>query len=76
MLKENYYGKDPKNVLIIGDLHCPFVVDGYLEFCKKVQDDFDCGTVIFAGTLGIFIIVHSTLSKVQQWVQIMNMTKC
>jgi hypothetical protein len=54
MLKTNHYNKDPKNVLVIGDLHAPFIVDGYLEFCKKVHDEFNCGTVIFIGDLADF----------------------
>ena len=28
--------KDENRVLVIGDLHEPFCLDGYLEFCKKV----------------------------------------
>lgn len=39
------------NVLIIGDLHAPFELDGYLDFCKKQKEKYDCGTVIFIGDL-------------------------
>lgn len=38
-----------KNVLIIGDLHSPFILDGYLEHCKAVYDRFACNEVIFIG---------------------------
>lgn len=42
---------DPNNVLVIGDTHLPFVVDGYLEFCREQQELFDCGTVIHIGDI-------------------------
>jgi len=37
------------NVLIIGDTHIPFDRPGYLEFCRGVQQEFDCGTIIHIG---------------------------
>lgn len=40
---------DPNNILVIGDLHEPFCLDGYLEHCKAVQKKHNCGTVIFIG---------------------------
>lgn len=39
------------NVLVVGDLHLPFVKKGYLEFCREQQERFNCGTVIFIGDL-------------------------
>jgi len=51
MKDTNHYGYNPKNVLIIGDLHSPFVFEGYLEFCLEQQKRFDCGTVVFIGDL-------------------------
>jgi len=39
------------NVLIIGDLHEPFCLDGYLEHCLKVYNDFNCNKVLFIGDL-------------------------
>lgn len=39
------------NVLCIGDLHCPFVKQGYLEHCIKTAKRFDCGDVIFMGDI-------------------------
>jgi metallophosphoesterase superfamily enzyme len=52
--KENYKKSpalqyDPKNILVIGDLHEPFCLDGYLEHCIETQDKYKCGTVIFIG---------------------------
>lgn len=39
------------NVLVIGDLHAPFILDGYLEFCREEQEKWDCGTVVFIGDI-------------------------
>ena len=38
-----------KNILVIGDLHEPFCLDGYLEFCKYQYEKFNCNEVIFIG---------------------------
>jgi len=46
-----YVGGDVNNILIIGDSHEPFCKSGYLEFCRKVQEDYDCGTVVHIGDL-------------------------
>lgn len=40
-----------ENILIIGDLHEPFCLDGYLEFCKKQYDKYGCTKVIFIGDI-------------------------
>jgi len=42
---------DPNNILIIGDLHAPFELEGYLRFCREQQERFNCGKVIFIGDL-------------------------
>ena len=42
---------DVGNVLIIGDLHLPFTLQGYREFCKEMQKKHKCKTVVFAGDL-------------------------
>ena len=39
------------NILIIGDIHEPFCLDGYLEFCREQQERFDCGRVVFIGDI-------------------------
>lgn len=41
--------KKPRNILIIGDIHEPFSLDGYLEFCKKVQKQYKTDLTIFIG---------------------------
>lgn len=45
------YEGNKNNVLVIGDLHAPFILDGYLEYCRSVQEKFDCGTVVQIGDL-------------------------
>lgn len=46
-----YLNGNPDNVLVIGDIHEPFCLDGYLEFCREQQERFDCGKVIFIGDI-------------------------
>ena len=41
--------KKGSNVLVIGDLHEPFCIDGYLEFCKNTYNKYNCNKVIFIG---------------------------
>jgi len=43
--------KKNSNTLIIGDLHAPFIKEGYLEFCKSVYKKHNCSNVIFIGDL-------------------------
>lgn len=44
-----YLAGNKNNVLVIGDTHFPFEREGYLEHCRSVQEEFDCGTVIHIG---------------------------
>jgi metallophosphoesterase superfamily enzyme len=39
----------PENTLVIGDLHEPFTLDGYLEFCYKTSRTYSCTRIVFAG---------------------------
>ena len=39
------------NVLVIGDLHEPFCLDKYLEFCVSKYEQFDCTEVVFIGDI-------------------------
>lgn len=48
-LPSPFEGGDPDNVLVIGDLHEPFCLEGYLHFCREVQERDNCGTVVFIG---------------------------
>jgi predicted phosphodiesterase len=36
-------------ILVIGDLHEPFCLDGYLEFCKSTFKKYNCNHVVFIG---------------------------
>lgn len=39
------------NVLVVGDLHHPFCLEGYLSFCKEQQERFKCQTIVFIGDI-------------------------
>lgn len=38
-------------VLVIGDLHEPFCLDGYFEHCKEQYKKFNCNKVVFIGDI-------------------------
>ena len=41
--------KKENRVLVIGDLHEPFCLDGYLQFCKDTYSKYNCNKVVFIG---------------------------
>ena len=41
--------KEARNILVIGDLHEPFCLDSYLDFCKEQYEIYECNQVIFIG---------------------------
>jgi len=43
--------KKERRILIIGDIHAPFVVDGYLDFCKETYAKYNCNQVIYIGDI-------------------------
>ena len=43
--------KKERRILVVGDIHAPFTLDGYLEFCKDVYDKYLCNQVIFIGDI-------------------------
>jgi len=44
------YKKGKKeNVLVIGDPHEPFTREGYMLFCREMQEKYECGTVVNIG---------------------------
>jgi metallophosphoesterase superfamily enzyme len=50
--KENIKkSKTGKNVLVIGDLHEPFCLDGYLEHCIETYNKYKCDEVVFIGDI-------------------------
>lgn len=40
-----------KRILVIGDLHAPFIRHGYLKFCQEVYYKYNCNTVVFIGDI-------------------------
>ena len=42
---------ETRNVLVIGDLHEPFCLDGYLDWCLEQYETFNCNQVIFIGDI-------------------------
>lgn len=81
-----YEGGDPNKVLVIGDIHEPFSRAGYLEFCRQVQEEKDCGTVVFIGdiidnhyasyhetettAMGADDELEAAIAKVQEWYKV------
>lgn len=52
--KYRHYKKqkgEDSNVLVIGDLHEPFCLEGYLEFCVNTYYYYKCTDVIFIGDI-------------------------
>ena len=43
--------KQEQRILVIGDLHEPFCLEGYLDFCKKTYQKYNCNKIIFIGDL-------------------------
>jgi len=41
--------KKENRILVIGDLHTPFDLDGYFDFCKEVYSNYNCNKIIFIG---------------------------
>ena len=45
----NNITKEERRVLVIGDLHEPFCLDGYLQHCKDIYAKYNCNQVVFIG---------------------------
>lgn len=43
--------RDERRILVIGDLHEPFCLDGYLEFCQDTYACYNCNQVIMIGDI-------------------------
>ena len=41
--------KEVRNILVIGDLHEPFCLDEYLDWCLEQYEIYSCNQVIFIG---------------------------
>jgi len=50
-IKKAYHNliKEEQRILVIGDLHEPFCLDGYLKFCKETYANYNCNRVVFIG---------------------------
>ena len=44
-LKE--YRNQTNNILVIPDIHAPFCLPDYLDFCKDVEIRYNCSQVVF-----------------------------
>ena len=43
--------KKERRILVIGDLHAPFTLEGYLDFCVDMYAIYNCNQVIFIGDI-------------------------
>ena len=48
-LIQDYREKNRSAVLVIGDLHAPFIKEGYLEFCIGIKNKYGCNQIVFIG---------------------------
>ena len=46
-----HINKKERRILIIGDLHAPFTLEGYLEHCQEVYANYNCNQVIYIGDI-------------------------
>jgi predicted phosphodiesterase len=46
-----YMTNKERRILVIGDIHAPFSLDGYLDFCKDMYAKYNCNQVIFIGDI-------------------------
>jgi predicted phosphodiesterase len=42
---------EENRVLVIGDLHEPFVLEGYLQFCQEIYSKYECNRVVYIGDI-------------------------
>ena len=40
-----------RRILVIGDIHAPFELEGYLEFCQETYAKHLCNQVVFIGDI-------------------------
>ena len=40
-----------RRILVVGDIHAPFELDGYLEFCQETYAKYLCNQVIYIGDI-------------------------
>ena len=77
--------KEEKRILVIGDIHAPFELDGYFDFCVETYAKYNCNQVIFIGDIidNHYASFHSTdpdgmgggdeldyaINDVQKWIK-------
>ena len=51
--KSNYefFNKQEDRVLVIGDLHSPFDLESYFDFCVETYNNYNCNKVVFIGDI-------------------------
>ena len=51
--KSNYefFNKKEDRVLVIGDLHSPFDLESYFDFCVETYNNYNCNKVVFIGDI-------------------------
>lgn len=47
----DYISSEERRILVIGDLHAPFTLEKYLDFCKETYAKYNCNQVIFIGDI-------------------------
>lgn len=47
----NSLTSNERRILVIGDIHAPFELEGYLDFCKETYARFNCNQAIFIGDI-------------------------
>ena len=47
----NHITKNERRILVIGDLHAPFELDGYFDFCRETYAKHNCNQVVFIGDI-------------------------
>ena len=50
-LIKKHRDKSIENILVIGDIHAPFELKGYLQFCKDTYKEYNCNKVVFIGDI-------------------------
>ena len=50
-LIKNSRNKHERRVLVIPDLHAPFILPGFLEHCKNIYNKYSCNAVHFTGDM-------------------------
>ena len=51
LIAYNNLTKRESRILVIGDLHCPFELEEYFDFCVDTYKKYNCNKVIFIGDL-------------------------